>query len=223
MFFDFKYFEDYVLAQFKDKTRHAVSVRQAAESGKKLASDDITQGYLDQKRYDQTVAELDARRIKAKQEWKPALDAFNEKAKAFGNSQLKPDMNACAAIAPVLELMGSNDADYMEMARQYNNYGQLRIIASAANKNGATRFGGQLEAALDAVRKSVDDVFGGGMGASAERGVLGQIEGWEIALDGKLDRVKRAVRDVDVVIGAAEAPKSAFAAALENAAMVYNK
>lgn len=210
MRFDFEQFERYHLDQFKDRTRRIVGTVHAAEKGKALASDDLTEGYLNQKTYDQTVADLDARRIKAKSEFRPILDDFNASAREFAEHQLTTDMAAMVAIAPVLELMGGNDADYMDMARKYNNYAQLRMIASAASKNGAVKFGEKLSKALDSVRSNTDEVFGGGLGTSAEKGVLGINSAWESSLDSKLGRVKRAVNEVDVVIGAAEAPKSSF-------------
>lgn len=210
MRFDFEQFERHHLDQFKDRTRRIVGTVRGAEKGKTLAGDDLTEGYLNQKTYGQTVADLDARRIAAKNEFRPILDEFNANARKFAEHQLSVDMNAAVAIAPVLELMGANDADYMDMARKFDNYAQLRMIASAASKNGAVKFGERLNGALDNVRSNVDEVFGGGMGTSAEKGVLGMNDGWEVSLESKLDRVKRAVNDVDVVIGAAEAPKSAF-------------
>lgn len=210
MRFDFKRFEDYYLEQFITKTRRQVAARQAAENGKKLAGEDLTNGYLDGKKHDQTMRDLDVRRVEAKQAFRPILAEFNKAAKEFGESQLSIDMNACAAIAPVLEMMGSNDADYMALSKKYDNYGQLRMIANAALRNGAKTYGNTLNAALDAVVANVGEVFGGGMGASAEKGVLGQLEGWESALYMKLDKVKKSVTEVNYVTGVEERPRTAF-------------
>lgn len=210
MRFDFKRFEDDYLEQFIARTRRQVTARQAAENGQKLAGEDLANGYLDGKKHDQTMRDLDARRVEAKQAFRPILAEFNKAAREFGESQLSIDMNACAAIAPVLSMMGSNDADYMALSRKYDSYGQLRMIANAAARNGATAYGDELNAALDAVVANVGEVFGGGMGASAEKGVLGQLEGWESALLRKLDTVRKSVAEVNYVTGVEERPRTAF-------------
>lgn len=200
---DIKHFTDNYYEPLESLTRSAVSEVKSYRRGGDLLAGDLASGYVSGTKAKETSAIMEDARISAQGRFRPTAESFRVEAlqyvdKAFA---LKPEV--AAELAPILPLLGNDEAAYKNLAKQYHdNYTALTLIAKEAIKNDLW-WGSFLDQHLAEYKSECEKKLPG-LADTATNAVLGRADNWEGVMYSKMKSVERARDNLDVFTGVKE-------------------